>query len=213
MIYHSRTFGGPFEIANRYINPLFRDRVGARIQLWGLFTLPDRNALFQLVFGWWRGILFSQPWVLFAAVTLPFLPMSRDSRRALIYGEAGLVLLLLMNASFGGWHGGAASGPRYLSAALPVFAIPVALSWNSLSRLLKTALWSGLAFSLLVFAIAKVRSPTSGLWPEWMDQFREKTFETSWKFALELLIAAAFVWPIKGRTEKSPARLDPKSVP
>jgi hypothetical protein len=196
IIYHQMTFGSAFAIANRYINPMFQDQAGAHLQLWGIFTLPDPWILVRLILGWWRGILFSQPWVLVAMITLPFVPQSAVSRRTLIYCEAGLILLLIMNASFGGWHGGATAGPRYLSAALPAFAIPVALVWDRLSGVLKKILWLTLGFSCLVFALAKVFSPTSGLWPEWIGYVQDKPWEFVWKFTAEI----AIVWLLTSKT-------------
>lgn len=201
--YHESAFGSPFEIANHFQNPLFQDTLTNPVQVWGIFTLPDPVVAAKLLFGWWRGILFSQPWVLVALALTPRLLCSDGAKRANLYGTVGLILLLLMNSSFGSWHGGSAAGPRYLSAALPIFAIPVALCWERLSGFQHKLLWGSLGFSCLVFFLAKIFSPTAGLWPEWILYFQEKPFDFGWKGAFEILIVVLLVFLIPKKEIKA----------
>jgi hypothetical protein len=196
--YHESTFGGAFKIANQFQNPLFQDQLAGRIQLWGIFTLPSLEIAAKLLFGWWRGILFSQPWVLLAAFWTPlFLRQGDATRHSCIYASVGLLALFVMNSSFGGWHGGSAAGPRYLSAALPIFAIPVALYWENFSKLQRKLLRGALAFSCLVFFLAMIFSPTAGLWPEWIGHFQEKPWDFVWKACVELLIVILIYNPLR----------------
>lgn len=199
ILYHQSAFGSPFVIANRFQNPMFQDTLSNSVQLWGIFTLPDPLVFAKLLFGWWRGILFSQPWVLVALALTPRLLCTDSAKRASLYGTAGLILLLIMNASFGSWHGGSAAGPRYLSAALPIFAIPIALCWDRLSAFQHRLLWGSLGFSCLVFFLAKIFSPTAGLWPEWILYFLEKPFDFGWKGAFEILVIVLLVYVIPNK--------------
>jgi hypothetical protein len=45
------------------------------------------------------------------------------------------ILFLVVNASFNGWHGGAALGPRYLVPAVPFLALPLVLAFDRMRAL------------------------------------------------------------------------------
>jgi hypothetical protein len=55
----------------------------------------------------------------------------RRDLRAEAWTCAGVVaVFLVVNASFNGWHGGAAFGPRYLAPAIPFLALPLVLAFD-----------------------------------------------------------------------------------
>ncbi len=199
IIYHQMAFGSPFHIANHFQNPAFQDKLTEQYQLWGIFGLPSPTILFKLLFGIERGILLSQPWVLLAAVTLPFLSRKVVALRGIVlFCVSSLTFLLLMNASFGGWHGGASCGPRYLTAALPIFAIPLAYTWDHLSpgwRLLYRG-------TIIVGAVAcffiMTTTPLTGLWHHWFSVIQEHPFDFAYKSALfAILTLVALKWPAR----------------
>jgi hypothetical protein len=142
--YHSSAFGGPFTLPFRFQNPVFVDKASETIHLWGVLGLPSGAILFELLFGYLRGILWTQPWVfvvLSASVLLLLRRIPQSLSRPIAVVAAGFVLLLCMNASFGGWHGGASPGPRYLSVGLVLFAPILGLVGDRLSPTVSAFAW------------------------------------------------------------------------
>jgi hypothetical protein len=185
--YHKLCFGGAFTLPNKYQNPVFVE-VGQRA-LWGVIDfLPNPRVAYALLFGPGRGLLFTQPWVLVLTLLLPGLLWRRrlgETRRALgrillPLGFLGLLLLFLMNASFGGWHGGVCPGPRYLSAALPLVGLALGLAYDRLPRPARAVLWLTVLPSLVIFAI--VWAGDVAVWPQ--HQIWRRCHETLYKFGL-----------------------------
>ena len=106
--YHYAAFGSPFRTSIATMNPAFVER-GAVL---GVFHLPRLDALWGITFSPYRGLFYLAPIVLLALAGL------RDRMVWAIFG-----VLLLLNASFNGWHGGYAVGPRYLVAAIPLLML------------------------------------------------------------------------------------------
>ena len=79
------------------------------------------------------------------------------------------LLLILMNSTFNGWHGGHSSGPRYLSMILPSFSILAILIYNNLNSLQKCTLWLSLIPSLILRGLILGSTPLAhddkNLWP------------------------------------------------
>jgi hypothetical protein len=131
--YHWQAFGSVLSIANQYQNPLFQDTLHEPYSLWGILTLPSLGLVKELLFGSTRGLLFTQPWVLGLLCMVPF--MKRDpslaAQKARFFALVSFLLFILLNASFGGWHGGHSPGPRYLAPVLPLLGIVLAFSWDA----------------------------------------------------------------------------------
>jgi hypothetical protein len=169
--YHKLCFGGAFTLPNKYQNPVFVE-AGQRA-LWGVIDfLPNPRTAYALLFGSGRGLLVTQPWVLLLTLLLPwFLWRKRhlpQPRRALVrtwlsLTFGGLLLLFLMNASFGGWHGGVCPGPRYLSAGLPLVGLALGLMYDGLPRPVRAALWLAVLPSLAIFAV--IWAGDVAVWP------------------------------------------------
>jgi hypothetical protein len=139
--------------------------------------LPDFNILKELLFGSMRGLLYTQGWVLAAiASVLIFVVLGRFKkayaitdrllRDSAIFSFVGLALLLEMNCSFNGWHGGSSAGPRYLSIILPACAVTAGLSYSRAPEFLRQAMVAGLAMAtalaILVFGVATILAPETG---------------------------------------------------
>jgi hypothetical protein len=171
--YHLATVGSIFKIPAQFQNPMWIDHSSEVKKLWGMFALPNLNVLVELLVGFERGLLWTQPWVLLALPIVFSKSLTKKDRLFSIYLVTSLVLLLLMNASFNGWHGGATSGPRYLSLILPSFALLVAITYQSLSKFMRVSLWSGLAialvFRVLVYGSRATAPEGHNLWP-WLYQ-------------------------------------------
>jgi hypothetical protein len=103
--YHYAAFGSPFRTSIATMNPAFVEQ-GAAL---GIFHLPRLDALWGITFSPYRGLFYLAPVVLLALSGL---------RDRLIW--IAFALMLLFNASFNGWHGGYAVGPRYLIAVIPL---------------------------------------------------------------------------------------------
>lgn len=138
--YHLTCFGGLFALPNKFQNPAFVDT--AKFSLWGIFGMPSPYALVQLLFGWSRGLLFTQPWMLvllatpFFAGRFPTLsPWQSRAQQLRFVTVSSFVLFLLINAAFGNWEAGAVAGPRYLSPMFGLMALLIALGWKTNSAL------------------------------------------------------------------------------
>ena len=118
--YNAMCFGGPFSFAAQHINPVYRTEGDAG----GLLALPNPWLVLELLFGARRGVLIASPFLIFA---IPgFLSLRREGglRRGLALLIAlSFLTLLLMNASFNGWHSGASFTARYMVPVFPLVGI------------------------------------------------------------------------------------------
>jgi hypothetical protein len=142
--------------------------------LFGMFSLvPELSVFSELLFGSQRGLFTSNPWLLSVAL-LVFLPLFIRVRnkhlrlwaltRAL-YGT--LLVALILNATFNGWHGGLTPGPRYLALLLPVSALLPALIFDVASRPHRFLIWLLVALSVLLMVMlhqSTVLVPFTSLW-------------------------------------------------
>ncbi len=147
--YHWTNFGGPLSLPNMYQNPKFGgDSIARQFHL-----IPIPYFMLVLLFGDERGLLFTQPWVLFiVAVSIWYLFQNRLDKvlkPLFIAVLISFMLLLIMNAAFTGWHGGSTPGPRYLSVILPVFGILTAMVYDKLSPMSRHLMWISLAISVV----------------------------------------------------------------
>lgn len=192
--YHGAIFGGPLSLPYRYQNPVFVDMAHQSVQLWGVLGLPSPGILMQLLFGSFRGMLWTQPWVLLLIAALVMVRASKataslatDLVHAIL---AGFFLLLLMNASFGGWHGGASPGPRYLAPGLVLFAIALALRADGFRKNLQWALavlvGVGAVFALVALSVYELPREDMTLWGFYFDRLTGEHWKTP---ALRLAIS------------------------
>lgn len=185
--YHAYCFGGPLTLPNKYQNPVFVD-AGAH-SLWGVISFwPNPSVIYALLFGPQRGLLVTQPWVLLLIGLLILLAWRRRAwtaqrleaaRLVLPLALGGLLVLFLMNASFGGWHGGVCPGPRYLSAILPLLGFALGLSYDTFPKPARIALWLSLlpaiALFIIIWAGDVATWPHQVLWRRCLDTLRAYT--------------------------------------
>lgn len=197
--YHTVAFGGPFEIASKFINPEQLSPLEGQVNLWGTMGLvPSPEILWKLLFGTSRGILFTQPWVLVAAAMLWW-----PAKLGRVQGLApllcgGLAGLLWLNASVGGWHGGHTVGPRYLSLIFPAFALAAAWLWPQLPPASRYALALGLAvaltFRLFIFPFTNL-APDTNLWAWYWEGYANPKNATPFvRIGLGLILSGSLVW-------------------
>jgi hypothetical protein len=161
--YHHYCFGSVFALPNKFQNPQFVGVPSGTPHLWGVLRLiPDPHVLWELLFGSARGLLYTQGWVLVTLAAIlclmvtavwnqRFVIRDRLLRDCAIFSFVGLFLVLVMNCSFNGWHGGMTPGPRYLSIVLPPCAITLGLLYTRLTAFLRQAVVVSLTLSTVLF--------------------------------------------------------------
>ena len=164
--YHTHCFGGPLSLPQKFQNPEFVDLKEKKAALWGVLSaFPDPVVFLKLLFGFERGLLWTQPWIFLATI---FAWTLRRERAAWIWIVGSLIGFLFLNASFGQWHAGATSGPRYLSPALPLFAYFILKFWDQWTarqrKLIAGTLVVSVLFCALVFGTT-IRGELHPLWP------------------------------------------------
>ncbi len=212
--YHTAAFGSPFLVANHFQNPIFLDTAQETYNFLGIFKIPSPTVLFELLFGPTRGLLFTQPWILFL-LPLSFAPLFRSEvsstaseaeigRARLIspvFCGLGLAGLLVLNAAYGGWAGGGAAGPRYLSGIFLCFAFWLAVELDRFPAWLRYVFFGAVgvsvAFRALVYG-STILGPGMPLWPWYMNEYNRPTpYLRAGIFVV--LFAATAVWQIKAR--------------
>jgi len=207
--YHSVAFGGPFAIANHFQNPDYLDTAHEEKNLWGIFRLPNFEILMELLVRPTRGLLYTQPWILF------FVPVgffswfaSRGApdrnfarRTASIFCVLSFICLLLMNVSYGGWHGGGAPGPRYMSGIFLCFALWAALEFDHLHAWVRWAfvalLGVAVVFRGMVYG-STILGPTMPLWNWYFEEFFKASKTPLLRVAIYvILFAVAAIWQKK----------------
>jgi hypothetical protein len=174
-IYHKAAFGTPFTLSLQHQNPSFKNAdVGA---LWGILNLlPSFTILMKLLFGMERGILWTQPWLL--VLIYKFGVHSTASSRQNYFFKSSLfyfLLLLFLNAGFGGWHSGGSPGPRYLSA--PIFLMSAFFPWSSFKLKSEVFLKVLIGYSLFFYCCVmstELLLPAENLWQCFFRLFSEK---------------------------------------
>ena len=119
----------------------------------GLFLAPRLDVLWAITFSRFRGLFYLSPILLFAFAGGWMMIKKRVMRRELAVVGVTFAIMLLANASFNGWHGGSAIGPRYILHAVPLLGVPMMFGWIGL-RAVRAALlaWS-MAVAFLVTAV------------------------------------------------------------
>jgi hypothetical protein len=183
--YHITCFGGPFTLPNKFQNPVFVDAATDTPSLWGVLRLlPRPEVVFDLLWGPERGLLYTQPWVLLCLLLLPFLLWRRSgwapgqhrfAKWMSGFALFSLVLVLWINASFNGWHGGATPGPRYLAIAFPALALAMTGLYTRAPEFWQQALVVAVAASVLPFVLLYsttdiLAQPDTPLLPFYLNQ-------------------------------------------
>jgi hypothetical protein len=159
-LYNAWCFGSPLHLG-------YSDVVGFDGMQQGMFgiTLPKPEVLFGLLFGQHRGLLWIAP-LLFAA------PVALRASFRRWPGEFGAVLLavpvllLLVNAGYAYWDGGASTGPRHLTPAMPFLALAFAPLWDAAGRRQRQAL---VALAVLSFALSFICAVVTMVSPIYVD--------------------------------------------
>ncbi|MDO7841694.1 glycosyltransferase family 39 protein [Sphingomonas immobilis] len=149
--YNIAAFGTPFRLG-------YSGVVGFNGMQQGLFglTYPKPDALFGILLGTRRGLLWCSPVILLGAWGLVQLIRDRVTRDLGVLCAMLVVIVVTVNASYVYWDGGASMGPRHAVPAIPFLAIGLARVWAQWSgRWARAGLMGLMAVSMLLnFAIA-----------------------------------------------------------
>lgn len=157
MVYQAVAFGSPFRTSVETTDPRFLDR-GAWL---GVLGLPDPRVLWEILIGRFRGLFYLSPVLAYAIAGIVVMIRRRAMRRELIAIGAIAAAFLLITASFNGWHGGSAIGPRYLLPIVPLLALPMLFAvslWRPLFLFLAAI---SVTVNLLVVAVNPL--PSAGI--------------------------------------------------
>lgn len=120
--YHQLLFGSFLTLASSHSNPTMID--GEHVA--GLLTLPSLRAMWHLSFSSHRGVFFHMPVLVLGFISAGRVRRSEHREFASML-LTGIALIFLLNSSFNGWWGGAATGPRYQIIVLPFYVALLAL--------------------------------------------------------------------------------------
>ena len=125
--YHYVCFGSPFR------HSVEGSKAFTQKDLFlGVLRKPSAEALWGLTFSEYRGLFFVSPILLVAFIGAIVMIKKRVMLRELAAIVAIFIIFLAVNASFNGWEGGFAFGPRYLLPAIPLLAIPMFFAWRNI---------------------------------------------------------------------------------
>jgi hypothetical protein len=131
-------------------------------------TYPHLSVLLRLLAAPHLGLIWLAPILLFAAVGLWVLSKHPHSRSCALAAAAIALYYWLFNASFSGWDGGWAYGPRYMVPAIPILCIGIAALWSVPSKYLRASMCVlagyGIACSLLAVSTTAM-TPERYRWP------------------------------------------------
>ncbi len=151
--YQWKAFGSPF-VTSVERSVLFTEKD----LFLGFLRLPRLEALWGITFSEYRGLFVSSPILLFAI--LGSIVMIR--RRRLLPELAGITAIVLIFviaiASFNGWPGGWAFGPRYLLPVVPLLGIPMMFAASRWNRAFVIVLGVSIAINLAATAVDPMTS-------------------------------------------------------
>jgi hypothetical protein len=158
LLYHWALFGSPLALASSYSPETMVDQG----RLMGLFGAINLRALYGLTVSASRGLFVYMPVLLLSLYALRFVRQGPD-RAFWWLAIANMLAVLLINATFNGWQGGTAAGPRYQIIALPFYGVLLAMLPNS--RRVSTALYVLGGISVAHMFVLTATSPIAvGTW-------------------------------------------------
>jgi hypothetical protein len=164
--YNQLAFGTPFKLG-------YEGVVGFNGMQQGLFglTYPKADVLFKIIFAPRRGLLWVAPVLSLGAIGLDRMIRNRETRDLGILAAGVATIVLLVNASYVYWDGGASTGPRHSVVAIPFLALGLAPFWASLRSgwaRRATAVLLGLSILLnLVIATTDIFDSDTMSFPLW----------------------------------------------
>lgn len=169
--YHMTAFNSPFALATSFNNPIYIvEDYNNLIPGFSLFPAPDH--IWNLLFGFSRGILFTQPWVLVLVFLSPLIYKAKGITASLcILLTGSFAISLWINAGYSLWEAGWCAGPRYLAFLFPAYAFFAALVYEKLPHAARKLLWCTLGISLIYRLLIFPHSNIAPIEPIWKYYF------------------------------------------
>jgi hypothetical protein len=127
--------------------------------LLGFLRLPSVETLYYITFSPFRGLFVASPFLLFALSGIGLVKERRE--RIVLAGIPALFLLVI--ASFNGWSGGWAFGPRYLLPIVPILGILMFAAVRAAKRLVRVVWLAAVLFSVATNFVATAVDPAPPL--------------------------------------------------
>ena len=136
--YNFLTTGDYFSSPIEFSNPQFLEPASGFLAFVGRFSFEK---IYLLTFGLDRGLFLFSP-ILLCSFAYFFISTKNASANTLvrlkIFSLLVVILVLVLNSFFNGWHGGSCAGPRYLMGTIPfwILLIPEQLSTKIVFKVL-----------------------------------------------------------------------------
>ena len=164
-LYNAVCFGGPLRLSSGFEgDPAFRSLASQ-----GIFGIqrPVLSIAQGLLFSPSRGLLPLSPWISLAGLGALLLIGRRSSRFPMLALLTATLSLFLAISGYPNWHGGWATGPRYLVPVIPFLALGlVPFLFDSSEKTgggpsvpAEMALLAGIGFSVVLVTIAATTFP------------------------------------------------------
>ena len=145
LIYNNAIFGSPFHLG-------YSNVVGFNGMKSGFFGIsaPNPVALCQILFSFYRGVVWLSPVLVFAAVAV-CKGLKRGDERLRAAAILGLSLIYLaLNAGYVYWDGGDSTGPRHITPIYPFLTLALGLWYARAARSWRIAILATLGVSMFV---------------------------------------------------------------
>jgi hypothetical protein len=129
LIYHNAAFGSPFTPGYTYAVVYEATRNSG----FGV-AMPDFSRMAELLAGGRRGLIWISPVMIAAAWSLVVSLRRPETRMPAVAATLVMAWFLVFNAGYTYWLAGATAGPRYLTPAAAMLALPLGLAWPSFGR-------------------------------------------------------------------------------
>jgi len=186
-------FGSPFETGYAHTVEFNLHRTGIvgigvpKLEVLGELLVSAQRGLF-----WFAPIIFAMVWAAIRVVR------PTETRPIAIATLLIVAFYLLMNAGFGYWHGGATTGPRYLTPAVGFAAIVLGFAWPRFGVWERRATLALLALSIIIgFACVSVSMTAGSLGEAIIPSFLAGDLRSTLTYLLnEQASPAHFVLPV-----------------
>lgn len=170
--YHAVCFGSPLRTGYSFL-PRAEFAEGHARGFMGI-ELPRPSAIVGLLVSTRRGLFVMAPIAIVGVLGLAHSARTVATARLAL---AAFVLLLLMNAGYYMWWGGAATGPRHLIPVLPFLALGVAHAWQQPRLRLVVIALAAVSFGqMMLMTVVGLEAPEHGsalwdyAWPRARDR-------------------------------------------
>lgn len=214
LIFHAAAFGSAFSTGYAFTVVYDAHRAG----LFGIGS-PRMDVLGKLLVSPERGVVWYAPIVVAMAWAVGLMMRRTELRMTAIVTIVIAAWYLVMNSGFEYWHGGASTGPRYLTSAVGFAALALGLAWPHFSVWQRRSALVLLGISVFVNFVCTAVDMTAGglvehIAPRFLsaDLGQTLTYKILERpsilhFAAPVLVAGIFGWLICDETKRAERRI------